>query len=72
LFLKLLVAVIELVVGRIAGRAWRRSMADQCDMPVAAQRGPCGRHIVGGIRRAACQQKRNEKRDLDRVDHAAF
>ena len=65
-------AVIELVVGRITGRAWCRSMADQCNMPVAAQRGPCGRHVVGGIGRAACQQKRNKKRDLDRVDHAAF
>ena len=30
-------------------------------------------HVVGGIGRAACcQQKRNKKRDLDRVDHAAF
>ena len=26
-------AVIELVVGRITGRTWRRSMADQCNMP---------------------------------------
>ena len=65
-------AVIELVVGRIADRARRRGMADQRNMPVGAQGGPCGGAVVGGIGCAACHHERDEKRDLDRVDHAAF
>jgi hypothetical protein len=47
-------------------------MADQRNMPVGAQGGPCGGAVVGGIGCAACQHERDEKRDLDRVDHAAF
>ena len=42
-------AVIELVVDRIADRG--RGMADQRNMPVAAQRGPCGGSVVVGIGR---------------------
>src|SRR5215471_3842552 len=64
-------AVIELVVSRIAGRAGSLGMADQRNMPVAAQRGPCKCSIVGGIGRASCQHRRNEKRELDCVGHAA-
>ena len=41
-------------------------------MPVGAQRGPCGSAVIGAIGRAACQHERDEKRELDRVDHAAF
>src|SRR5262249_38850933 len=65
-------AIVELVVGRIANRARRRGMADQRNIAVGAQRGPCGSTVVGGIGRAACQHERDEKRDLNRVDHAAF
>src|SRR5262245_65662324 len=53
-------AVIELVVSRIAGRARSLGMADQRNMPVAAQRGPCKRSVVGGIGReigrASCRE----------------
>jgi len=34
--------------------------------------GPCGRSVVGGISRAADQHARDEKRELDGVDHAAI
>jgi hypothetical protein len=47
-------------------------MADQRNMPVAAQRGPCGGSIVGGIGPAAYQNERDDKRELDSVGHAAI
>jgi hypothetical protein len=47
-------------------------MADQRNMPVAAQCGPCGGSVVAGVRDAAYQHERDEKREVDNVDHAAI
>src|SRR5262249_3541570 len=58
-------AVIELIVNRIADCARSRSVADQRNMTVATERGPCGRSVVGGISRAADQHARDEKREVD-------
>src|SRR5262249_41656502 len=52
-------AVIELVVQRIADRARSRGVADQRNITVAAQRGPCGGSVVVGIGRAAYQHERD-------------
>ena len=64
-------AIIELVVGRIAGLARRRGVPDQRNIAVGAQRVPSGSTVVGGIARAAWHE-RDEKRKPDRVDHAAL